>query len=181
LVPAEIRANFDFDITLEDKATEVPTGYTPKFVLGGAASLTKSGTVGTDDITFTFVASETATLATGQYWYQIIATSVGGGRVFIQEGSLMVKAALSGTGAYDGRSTAEIILEAIDATMLGKATTDQQSYVIQSGSGSRSLSRLNLAELTEARKMYASIVAAEKRELNDVPLFKRHKFKFVDD
>jgi hypothetical protein len=181
LVPSEIRANFDFSIIVEDKAESVPAGYTPKFVLGGAASLIKAGTAGAEDITFSFVAADTAAYTTGQYWWQIIATKVTGERVFIDEGTTLVKAAISGTGAYDGRSAAEIILEAIDATMLGKANKDQASYTIQSGNGSRSLSRLNLAELTEARKYYASIVAAEKRTAEGISVFKRHKFEFVCD
>lgn len=159
----------------------MPSGYTPKFVLGGPSSVIKNGTVSGEDITFAFVAANTTEFATGQYWYQVIAENGTGGRVFIEEGTVFVQGAISGTGTFDGRSVAEKILEAIDAAMLGKATKDQQSYVIQSGSGSRSLSRLNIAELTEARKMYAAIVAAEKRNANDAPLFKRHKFEFVCD
>lgn len=181
MIPSEIRANFDFSFTVEDKASEVPGGYTPAFVLGGSTSLVKSGSTNGDDIEFSFVADDTENLATGQYWYQVIATNGSGGRKFISEGTVFVRGKIDGSGVYDGRSVAEKIVEAIDATIQGRATKDTQSYVIQSGSGSRSLSKLSLAELTEARKYYAAIVAAEKRAVNNDPLFKRHKFGFVND
>lgn len=181
MVPTEIRANFNLDFKIEDEASSVPDGYTPKFVLGGASSLTKDGTVSDNDIAFSLDPTDTENLTTGQYWYQVAAENGSGGRVFIAEGTVWIIGKLTGSGVYDGRSVAEKILEAIDNAMLGKATKDQQSYVIQSGSGSRSLSRLNLAELTAARKLYAEIVAAEKRAANDQPVFKRHKFAFVCD
>jgi len=181
MVPSDIRANFDLTFTVEDVADSVPTGYTPKFVLGGAASFIKSGTVDGNNIEFTLDAADTENLATGQYWYQIVAEGGSGGRTYITDGTVWVIGKITGAGVYDGRSVAEKILEAIDATMLGKASRDQQSYVIQSGSGSRSLSRLNLVELKQVRDYYAAIVAAEKRSANEQPLFKRHKFTFVGD
>lgn len=178
MFPTEIRANFDFSILLEDKASDVGVGYTPKLNIGGAASLTKNGTISSTDILFTFLAADTTALATGHYWYQVVAENGSGGRTFIQEGSVYVQGTISGTGTYDGRSVAEKIVEAIDATIQGKATKDQQSYMIQSGSGSRSLSRLSMRELTDARTYYAGIVASEKRDETGAPLFKRHKFGF---
>jgi hypothetical protein len=180
VIPTELRANFDTTFTC-DGGADVPTGYTPKFVLGGASSLIVSGTVDSNDIEFTISASSTASFTTGQYWYQVVAENGSGGRVFIAEGILFVQGAISGTGAYDGRTVAEKILEAIDNTILGKATKDQQSYVIQSGSGSRSLSRMSIMELKDVRKDYAAIVAQERREKNQSPLFKRHTFTFVSE
>jgi hypothetical protein len=181
VIPSEIRANFNLTITVEDTASSVPTGYTPKFVLGGAASLVKSGSVDGENVIFDFVPTDTINLASGQYWYQVVAENGTGDRIFIAEGTIKLIGKINGTDPYDGRSLAEKILEAIDATMLGKATRDQQSYTIQSGSGSRSLSRLSVTELIEAKKYYAGIVAAEKRAANGQPTFKRHKFSFVAD
>lgn len=181
LFPTEIKANFDLTITISDVADQVPSGYTAKLLLGGAASLTKDGAIDGSDIVFTLSASDTASFITGQYWYQIVAEDGNDSRLFIAEGSTRISAALLGTGTYDGRSVAEKILDAIDATILGKATADQQSYVIQSGSGSRSLSRIPLPELREIREEYAKIVAAERRATNDQPLLKRHTFAFVND
>jgi hypothetical protein len=183
LIPTELRANFNSTITVEDKASQVPTGYTPKFVIGGASSLSKAGTVVGDDLVFAFLAADTAAFATGQYWYQLIAedTSSPVNRVFIADGTIFIDVKITGTGTYDGRSVAEKILEAIDQMMLGKATSDMQSYMIQSGSGSRSLSKVSPADLLILRKYYAGLVSQEKRTKNDGPLFKRHTFTFVKE
>lgn len=173
-VPSEIRANFDLAFSVEDKASEVPTGYTPKFILDGASGLVKSGTVGTDNIDFLIDAADTASFTTGQYWYQVVAEQSSVNRVWIAEGTVWVRKAISGSGAYDGRSTAEIIVDAIDAVMANKATADQQSYVIQSQLGSRSLSRLSMQDLLLARAHYKRIADAEKRTREGTSLFKQH-------
>lgn len=180
MFPSELRANFDTTITLEGYADQVLTGYTPKLILGGAASLSVSGTVVGSDIVFALTAANTAAFVTGQYWYQVIGDQdVGDGRAFILDGSVRVRGTITGSGTYDGRSVAQQILSAIDATILNKATADQQGYMIQSGSGSRSLNRIPLPELKEIRAVYASIVAGEIRSENESPLFKRHPFTFV--
>lgn len=178
MFPSEIRANFDLTITMEGYADRVADGYTPNLILGGPSSFAVSGSVVGDDIVFTITAAQTAAFTTGQYWYQIITIN-GDARTFLADGSVPVKGAISGEGVYDGRSTAQQILSAIDATILNKATKDQQSYVIQSGTGSRSLSRIPLPELREIRAVYAAIVAGEIRSSNESPFFKRHPFTFI--
>jgi hypothetical protein len=189
MIPTEIRAHFNTEFTVPDEAAEVPDGYTPKFILGGASSLTIEGSISGDDIAFSLTAEETENLATGQYWYQVIAESVPESsssssaepvdRRFIAEGTVWVVGKITGSGVHDGRSVAEKIVAAIDATIEGKATADQQSYMIQSGQSSRQLSRMSLEDLMIARKYYATIVAAEKRKAGGSPLFKKHKFEFV--
>lgn len=180
MVPSEIKAGFDFVIEIKDGGQYVPDGYTPKFVIGGAGSLVKIGEVVDGHLKFEFSASDTQVFTTGRYWYQVVAENDADGRTFIQDGSVLINGYISGTGTYDGRSAAEKIVEAIDLTILGRATTDQQSYMIQSGAGSRSLSRIPVEELRLLRKEYAAIVAAEKRQKSSAPLFKRHTFEFVD-
>ncbi len=187
MVPTEIRANFDTDFSVKDGAKDVPTGYAAKFILGGTSSLKVSGTISGDDIAFSILAGDTEAFATGQYWWQLVAEEVPEsssssgdtlGRKFLDEGTVWVIGKITGEGAFDGRSTAEKIVEAIDAVMAGKASRDQQSYVIQSGSGSRSLSRMSMDDLLKGRALYANIVAQEKRNKGDLPLFKRHTFEF---
>lgn len=178
MFPSEIRANFDLTITLEGYADQVASGYAPSLILGGASSLTVVGSVVGNDIVFTIPATSTAAFTTGQYWYQIVSIN-SAARTFIAEGSVLVQGTITGTGTFDGRSVAQKILAAIDATILKKATADQQSYVIQSGSGSRSLSRIPLPELKEIRAVYAAIVAGEIKSKNESPFFKRHPFTFI--
>lgn len=187
MIPTEIRAHFDVEFSVPDKASEIPDGYTPFFVLGGASSLKIEGAIDGEDIAFALTADETEELATGHYWYQVVAESEESSsssassvsRTFIAQGEIWVIGKITGTGAYDGRSVAKQLVDAIDAVMLNKATLDQQSYVIQSGSGSRSLVRCSVEELMELRKYYAAIVAAENRAANGGSLFKKHKFEFV--
>jgi hypothetical protein len=189
MIPTDIRAHFDVEFSVPDKASEIPDGYTPFFVLGGASSLKIEGAIDGEDIAFALTADETEELATGHYWYQVVAelepessssSSAGAtSRTFIAQGEIWVIGKITGAGAYDGRSVAKQLVDAIDAVMLNKATLDQQSYVIQSGSGSRSLVRCSVEELMELRKYYAAIVAAENRAANGGSLFKKHKFEFV--
>ena len=174
-VPNELRANFDVSFVVENVASLLPSGsYTPKFVLGGPASLVQNGTVDGDDVSFSLDASVTVNLATGQYWYQVVGEASPTNRVLLDEGQIWVRGKITGTGVYDGRTTAKIILDAIDAVIASKATADQQSYVIQSGGSSRSLSRLSMEDLMRARGVYSKLVAAENRAANQEPLFKQH-------
>ena len=179
MIPTEIRANFDFAFNVPGKASFVPSGLTPKFILAGAASVVKSGVISGDDILFTFAALDTASLATGHYWWQVIAED-STNRVFILDGTVMVSGAVSGSGAFDGRTIAQKIVDAIDAVIQNKATADQQSYVIQSGTGSRSLVRCSPEELLRLRQYYASIVSSERRASKGESLFKKHQFGFVN-
>ena len=157
-------------------ASEVPSGYTPKFVLGGSSSLSDTGAVNGDDIDFALTAAQTASFATGQYAYQVIAENGSGGRKFISDGTVWIRKAMATSGVQDFRSTAEIIVEAIDAVMANKATADQQSYVIQTQLGSRSLNRMSMDDLLKARQYYRGIVLAEKRAREGSSLFKQHTF-----
>lgn len=175
-VPSEIKANFNLDFTVENVASLVTSGYTPKFVLAGTSTLVDSGTVDGDDIDFTLTAAQTAAFATGQYTYQVIAENGLGGRIFIEDGVIWVRGAVATSGAQDFRSVAKQVLDAIDAMIAGKATADQQAYVIQSQLGSRSLTRHTMADLLQARQVYAQIVAAEDRDLSGSSLFRVHTF-----
>ncbi len=172
-VPSEIRANFDFSFSVEDAAADVPALYTPKFVLAGSSSLVDSGTVSGDDIVFALTASQTASFASGIYRYQVIA-DLAAARVLIAEGTVNVIKAMATTGVQDFRTTAESIVDAIDAMMAGKATADQQSYVIQTQLGSRSLSRMSMEDLLKARQYYRSLVLTEQRIRDGVSPFKQY-------
>lgn len=79
-------------------------------------------------------------------------------------GRLQVRPDLTDSLDVDDRSHAETVLEAIEATLEGKATKDQQSYTISTGGGSRSLSRLSWDELLAAKGRYEQIV---QNELSD--------------
>jgi hypothetical protein len=73
-------------------------------------------------------------------------------------------AALAVGTNYDGRSTEKRILDAIDAIMAGKATLDQQEYMIGAAGAQRMLRRIEPTQLLELRKYYAGLVRAQRRQ-----------------
>lgn len=178
--PTEITANttVEFSIT---PATRVPSdGYTYIFRLGGASVVSKNGAIDGEDVNFKLAPADTATHATGLYFYQIFANKNSDVYV-IESGRISVNASIGATGEFDGRTVAERIVDAIDALIEGRATSDQQSYVIASGAGSRSLSRIPVLELKQLRKEYAAIAVAERRARNGEGIFKNHRITFTCD
>lgn len=103
-------------------------------------------------------AATTATWAPGDYWYTARATR-GAEVVEVDAGSVTITPDLSVvTDPYDGRSQAQIALEAIDAVLAKRATMDQERYRINN----RELYRTPIAELIKLRSYYASQVQREK-------------------
>lgn len=153
-------------------------GYSYVFKLGGNITILKAGTISGRDVNFKLAPADTEDFTTGFYFYQIFAEK-DGDRYLLENGRIGVSAQIGETGAFDGRSVAERIIDAIDAVLEGRATTDQQSYAIQSGQGSRSLSRIPVLELRELRKTYAALVAAQNRAKNGESILKQHRFAFV--
>lgn len=100
-------------------------------------------------------------LVVGKYFYQAYVTNLSDStdKRLVDNGTVEILIDLSDTGitTYDGRSVAEIMVEAIDAVMTKKATRDQASYTI----GQRTLVRIPPDQLLQWRKYYAAIVSNE--------------------
>jgi tRNA pseudouridine-54 N-methylase len=69
-----------------------------------------------------------------------------------------LQANLFTSSGFDSRSTTKQILDAIDATILGSATAGQLSMSV----AGRSIQRMSLDELINAKSKFESLVAAEK-------------------
>jgi len=99
----------------------------------------------------------------GDYaWTEYVNKSDNVGRVTLRSGTLVVKPALDGAGAgsgYEHRTWAKRCLDAIEATIEGRADHDQLSYSI----GGRSLARMSLDELLRARGKFRRLVLKEQR------------------
>jgi hypothetical protein len=118
---------------------------------------------GSDNITITATGSgndylvEVASTATGAYidgtysWDAYITRDSDSERVHIDTGTFEVKPDKAKSGA-DPRSHAKITLDALQATIEGKATKDQLSYSISG----RSISKMNPSEITEWVSFYQS-------------------------
>ena len=108
---------------------------------------------------FALAAATSAGFDAGQWYWQAIATS-GSDKVTVGAGQLQVLAALeyAGTpGAFDGRSQAQIDLDAVQAAIRAIVSGGAKQY----GIGSRSFTKLDLSELMERE---SKLKAEVKRE-----------------
>jgi len=108
---------------------------------------------------FTIAANVSSGLDAGTWYWQAIA-SKSGSVITLGAGQLMVDAVLSyaGTpGAFDGRSQAQIDLDAVQAAIRAIVSGGAKQYSI----GSRSFTKLDLAELME---LESRLKAEVKRE-----------------
>ncbi len=116
---------------------------------------------GADHLT-TVAAATTADWAAGDYSYQQFVTENDSGeRHLVGQGWLEVVTDLAQATTFDGRSHVKKTLDALQATILGKASKDQESYTI----GTRSLSRMSPEELISWESHYKALWAREQRAL----------------
>ena len=157
-VPAELRAGVP--ITIELSRADVPEGWTARLALAGPMALSIDVAADAEGATLTASAQLTASWSPGRYQYQLRAIEPDDGAVIeLEAGKVSVLADVSLLAdGHDARSHAERVLDAIEATIEGRATSDQESYAI----AGRSLSRTPLGELVRLRSQYRAEVAREK-------------------
>jgi hypothetical protein len=104
--------------------------------------------------------STTTNYTKGDYTYQEYITKTSGSeRLVLNTGLVSLKSNLDAdTG--DPRSSARIILQALEATMENRATIDQMSMSI----AGRSLSRMSPAELNDWKSHYKALVSNEDKK-----------------
>lgn len=140
------------------------TGWSASFALRHATgndALTVSGVAdGAGGWTFTLSATQTAALhVNGHYWQ--ITVSKDGERFTLGTGTLETKANIPASGnTYDGRTQAQIDLEAVRAAMRAIVTGGAtQEYSI----GNRSLKKMPMADLIALESKLKADVAREAR------------------
>ncbi|EKN01113.1 MULTISPECIES: hypothetical protein [unclassified Acidocella] len=100
----------------------------------------------------------TAAWVAGRYWFSVRVTN-GGTVVEVGNGEMQILPNLQAIEAtYDGRSEAEIALDAIDAILAKRATRDQERYRINN----RELVRTPIKDLIALRAYYAVQVSRER-------------------
>ncbi len=106
----------------------------------------------------TLLTAVTAGMAVGTWKFQtrVELTADATGRTIVNEGRIDVRPDMIAS-ATDNRTHAKKTLDAIEATLVGKASTDQLGYSING----RSLSRMSPTELREWRAAYRAEVAEE--------------------
>ena len=107
--------------------------------------------VGNSDGSYTATIPSTvsATYAGGNYRFQGVVTS-GSDRHTVEQGTLFVELDFATNPDANSESEVKRALDAVEANLLGKATSDQQSYTIQG----RSLTRYSIEELQSLRDYY---------------------------
>jgi hypothetical protein len=107
---------------------------------------------------FTVSAATTAGYRAGHYQIRVRVTD--GSQVFIAEsGWCDVEVDPASAGTYDPRSNARKMLDAVEAFLIGNASTAQASMSL----GGRQISRWSLAELTKWRDQLRAEVRSEER------------------
>ena len=155
-IPTTATAGLSYAATVDLSAYPAPD-WVLSLHMRGVGSIDLTATPDGASHAFSASGATTADWAAGEYWYSLRATD-GADVVEIETGQLRVLPDLVGAGAgYDGRTQAEIALDAIDAVLANRATIDQQRYRINN----RELYRTDIADLLKLRTFYASQVARE--------------------
>lgn len=149
----------DFLTTVEDYPPA--DGWTLKYRLvprvSGTAITITAATEGTD-YRVQEAPATTAAWTAGEYtWTSWVEKS--GARYTVDQGLVTLKVNPATISAYDGRSHARKVLDAIDAVIESRATQDQMEYAING----RSLKRTPIADLIKMRQHYAAEVKREEK------------------
>jgi len=136
-------------------------GWTLTYSIKGAANIVDVVAAASgDDHLVTISAATTGAYTAGDYWWQAKASKAGE-VITVDHGTLEILADLSTlSAAHDGRTHYQIVLDALEATLQGKATLDQQSYSISG----RSISRLSPQEILDWIDKYRSLVNRDKNK-----------------
>lgn len=135
--------------------------WTLTYAIRGASSLDVTCTVSGSYYLATISAIDSGNLAAGRYWWQAYVSKASTGeRYLVDNGSLKVTADLADAVAgYDGRSHAQIVLDAIEALIQGKASKDQLNVTI----GNTTVGRMSPEQIERWRDVYRREVATDQR------------------
>ena len=159
MVIKSIQSGDTYSITFS--ADYDPALYAPKLLLNDGVN--KYEKVGSGDFEITVSAAETAGFAAGEYAYSIVLFNQTE-RVTIKSGFLSVVANLETTGA-NAKNKYQIIVDAIDASVLGVASAAQKNVTING----RSIERFGPDELIQLRDKYAKLAIAEQSKIDGKP------------
>jgi len=164
--PAEIVVGDYLQWKRSDLVSDYPTNlYTLNYVgriAQGGNEINITATGETDYYLVQVSSTVTAEYTPGDYhWQAEIVRNSDSARHVISRGHSIVIPDLDVNNA-DPRSHAEVMLSKIESLLSGKADSDVSNYSIQG----RSLTKMSLAELMEAREAYDGLVKAEKAKLD---------------
>ena len=155
--PDEIGAGLTLDVLLNLTAYPAPEWVVTVY-LRGPGSIDLPATAEGSQHRIHEDAATTANWTPGVYWYSMRATR-GADVVEVEAGDVQVLPDLTTVPpGYDGRTQAEIALEAINALLANRATIDQERYRINN----RELYRMSVEDLLKLRSFYMEEVKREQ-------------------
>lgn len=158
-LPDKIGAGLTFNRLLTLTAYPAPE-WVLTVLLRGKQNIDLAATAEGSQHRLSAPAAQTATWLAGDYWFSMRATR-GDDVVEVETGSITVMPDMATlTEGHDGRSQAQIALDAINAVIGKRATLDQQRYRINN----RELYRESIAELLKLRDFYRLEVKREQQK-----------------
>ncbi len=157
LSKTKITASYAFTFTSTVADPSLPAVSAFKASFRGPATVDLDGVADSNTVTFS------GTLpASGLYRYSIIALDANSNRYLLEVGDVTVAQDPTAISIdTDLRSYAQKTLDAIEAVLAKKATSDQQAYTI----AGRSITKIPFKELYEMRELFRKEVAMQKRKL----------------
>lgn len=152
-IPQKIIAGDTLKLSVTLPLYPASDGWVLTLYLRGKDSLDVQSTPQNDAHLIQVAAAATASWAAGPYQYSLKISkldesyTVCTGNLTIAENPLNIPA------DFDARSKHQEIIEAIDATLLGQATSNQQQITI----GGRQLTKIPILELITLRKYYVNL------------------------
>lgn len=156
--PSELRAGITWQWTREladYPASSWTLKYWFKMTGSTGANFSITASASGDTYSITSAAATTATLTAGDYTWTAIVTAGSEARE-VDHGTFKLLPRYDAAANLDDREHARIVLDAIEAVIEGRATTDQQEYAI----GNRSLKRMTAEDLLMFRDKYRAEVFA---------------------
>lgn len=159
-MPAQIIAGDSLRLVIAAGDYPASAGWAVALVLqalAGAAPVTVNASDGSAEWSIALSSAASAQLAPGGYRYLIAATK-DGDRSTIEAGQVEVLPNPA-AAATDQRTAARRALDAIDAVLESRASSEDLKFTFEDG---RALEKVPHADLLALRKHYARIVAREK-------------------
>ena len=133
-------------------------GWSLSYVaINSTGKFTATGTAAGDAFDVTISSTTTAAINAGDYLFETYVSKASE-RFRVASGTVKVQPNITAAATYDGRSHARKTLDAIEAVIEGRASTDQEEYTI----GNRSLKRTAIADLIVLADKYRAMVKSEE-------------------
>lgn len=157
-VPAQLVAGDTWSFTLTDGEHTAPAYSATIYFENAGATFNAASADSGNDHAFAIAAATTAAYTPGRYKWFVRVTD-GSNAYTVSEGWLEILVNPAATGTHDHRSDARKMLDAINAFLIGNASTAQKAMSING----RSLERHTLPELTQWRDQLRNEVRTEER------------------